>query len=219
MALTDAHPETPGRVSGYRLVDVLRVGVGVVSLCAATVVAVVVQERVSPEAQRRLLFACLTLGFTAFAWMMVALGRDVTRRWLALGASVGFRPGARRPVTDLGTDRPVLHGRAGDHPARMRLIVTRGRESAREWLELDTSLLRVAQTAHLRAGPEGVRATDSALVARGRAARERLAQAGLADARVRLDNGRLSVRAPFEAENAPRLVDALAQVADVIERS
>lgn len=169
---------------------------GIVSLAGALTAAVWF------HVERELFAILVGVGIALFAVMMVAFGRDVTRRWLDYGARLGFSPGARRPFLDFGTDRPVLHGRAGTHPARLRLVLTRGPEGRREWLEVETDLLL-----------DG--ADPRALAARAHMAAREVAPV----ARVQVRDGRLAMRAPLTAEEGARaLVDGLARVADAVEK-
>lgn len=181
--------------------DAFRLGGGIASLVGALSVALLVEDALPPDAAARVMIAILVLGFAGFSAGMLSLGRDVTRRWLAFGARIGFTPATRRPFFDFGTDRPTLYGRAGDHALRMRLVVTRARHGPREWLELETDLL----------GESDDEASD-----RARAAVEALHALGVPVTRARVANGRLRVRAPFPDGDATRLVDAVARVADAV---
>jgi hypothetical protein len=195
VAFETASFHAPSHPVGRAWLDVLRIGIGAVSLAGAVFVAVLL------DIEGSFSFALLAAGLLAFALMMVLFGRGVTRRWLAFGRDLGFTPAARRPVLDFGTDRPVLHGRAGQHPARLRLILTRTRDEGREWLEVETDLLCEPQD-------------PRTLAALARAAAQQL----VPGAKVRVSEGRVALRAPFAPEGAPALVEGLSQVAEFLER-
>lgn len=111
----------------------------------------------------------LALGLVLFAALMIALGRDVASRWIEFGAALGFTPGSRRAFLDFGTDRPVLHGNAGRHSARLRLIHPANNGRREEWLQAEVDLLRDA-TPELerRARSRGARLVGGRLVMRDR---------------------------------------------------
>lgn len=180
--------------------DAFRLGGGIASLVGALSVAMLVESTLPPDAAHRAMAGILAVGLVGFTAGMLSLGREVTRRWLAFGASLGFSPASRRPFFDFGTDRPVLYGRAGHHAARMRLIVTqaRVRGTGGEWLELETDLLTDAQD----------------LGHAARAAVRELRAHGVHVTTARVEGGRLLLRAPFPEGDATPLVEGLARVAD-----
>lgn len=195
MAFRHARPHPPAPIGIRRAwLDLAPLLTGAVSLAGA--IGAVLHFQL--EGARFVLF--LTLGSVTFAALTILWGRAMTRRWLAFGAALGFAPASRRALLDAGTDRPALHGCAGRHPARIRLVHARGHPKA--WLEADTELL---------CAPEHVHALD----ARARA----LAPALAPGARVRTTQGRLSLRAPFDPLGAPALLASLGALADALERS
>ena len=111
----------------------------------------------------------LAIGLVVFGALMIALGRDVAARWVAFGAVVGFTPISRRAFLDFGTDRPVLHGTAGRHSARLRLIHPRVNGRREEWLQAEVDLLAEARPdLERRARKLGARLVDGRLVMRDR---------------------------------------------------
>lgn len=183
--------------------DAFRLGGGIVSLVGALAVALVIQDRLSPDAAPRAMTGLVVVGLVGFSAGMLALGRDVARRWLAFGAGLGFTPATRRPFLDFGTDRPTLYGRVGDHALRMRLVVMRAREGTREWLELETDIL----------------CDDVELAAeRARAAIAELRARGLHVLHADAADGRLRILAPFPEGDASSLMQAVARVADRVAR-
>ena len=151
------HAAASSRATPRAWLDVARVVAATASLGAALWVATRVASRPA------LFAAFLALGVLAFAALLVALGRDISGRWLAFGASHGFTPCARRSAFDLGTDRPPLHGNLGPHATRLRLVVE-GREA---WLHAEVDLLaRPGLALDLRARRLGARVRDGRLLVR-----------------------------------------------------
>lgn len=196
MAFSSAYPRSTRRAYvRERALDVIRVGAGAISLLGAILIALLLR------AEGVMFVALIAGGLFAFAVGMISFGRLVTRRWLAFGAGLGFVPASRRPLLDLGTDRPVLFGRAGVHPARLRLVLSRARGGNREWLEAETDLL--------------TRVTDI----REQYARASTAARAIAPlARVRVHDGRVALRAPFDPTDTLRVLAALREAADAIEQ-
>lgn len=196
MAFSSAQPGLARSDASRRSLDAIRIAIGAVSLVGAVGAALYF------HAQGAVFVALVGGGILVFAVMLVSFGRLVTRRWLAFGAALGFAPASRRPVLDFGTDRPALFGRAGGHPARLRLVVTRGREGAREWLEADTELF--VHVDDLRT--QAARASEAA-------------RALAPQARVQLSRDRIAVRAPFDPNDALRVLAALREAVAAVERS
>lgn len=207
----DQAQATPAR-RGW--LDLLRVVMGLASVVAAFGIAILLEPRVPREAHIRITLALAGAGVLVFAVMMVWLGRDVTRAWLDFGARLGFGPATRRPLSDLGTDRPSLHGRAGAHCARLRLVVTSRARRADEWLQAELELVGVEPGWWLRYDGRALHASEPAIAARVRPNLD-------AFSTLRLQNGRLVARAPFHGfdELAVRqmLADA-ARVADALQK-
>lgn len=108
-------------------------------------------------------------GIIVFAALMIALGRDIASRWIEFGAVVGFTPVSRRALLDFGTDRPVLHGSAGRHSARLRLIHPTVNGRREEWLQADVDLMAEATPdLERRARLHGGRVVGDRLVMRDR---------------------------------------------------
>lgn len=111
----------------------------------------------------------LASGLIVFAALMIALGRDIARRWIAFGLALGFAPVSRRAFFDFGTDRPVLLGSAGPHPVRLRLLEARIGGRQEEWLQAEVDLLAEPDAAiEHRARQLGARVRDGRLVMRDR---------------------------------------------------
>lgn len=190
--------------------NLLRVTVGVTSLVVAFWVAMLLEPRVAREAHLRLTATLLAGGLLVFAAMMVWLGRDVTRAWLDFGARLGFGPATRRPLSDLGTDRPSLHGRAGAHCARLRFVVHSRARRADEWLQAELELVGVQPGWWLRYDGRALHASEPAIAARVRP------DLG-AFSTLRLQDGRLVARAPFHGFDEPAVREMLARAAHVAD--
>lgn len=192
-----------GTVPRAGWLDALRLGGGIASLVAALSIALIVESALTPDVAPRLMAGVLVLGLAAFSGALLSLGRDVSRRWLAFGAGLGFAPATRRPFFDFGTDRPVLYGHAGEHSARMRLLVSPRPAKEREWLELETE---VFATHPVELGAVSL------------AAFEALRAQGIVSVHARIVGDRLVMRAPFQPRGAEALVAALGQMADAVGR-
>lgn len=190
--------------------DLLRVVVGLASVAAAFGVSVLLKPRVAPDAHVRITLALVGTGLVVFAAMMVWLGRDVTRAWLDFGARLGFGPATRRPLSDLGTDRPSLHGRAGAHCARLRFVVHSRARRADEWLQAELELVGVQPGWWLRYDGRALQASEPAIAARVRP------DLG-AFSTLRLQDGRLVARAPFHGFDEPAVREMLARAAHVAD--
>lgn len=111
----------------------------------------------------------LAIGLIVFAALMIALGRDVSMRWVEFGATLGFAPVSRRAFFDFGTDRPALHGAVGRHCARLRLQTPRIAGRQEEWLQAEVDLLADATPdLERRARRLGARVANGRLVMRDR---------------------------------------------------
>lgn len=157
----DAHVARPAYARGGWL-NVVRVLVGFGSLTAAFWAATYF------SVGRSFFVLFLVVGLITFIAMMLALGRDIASRWIAFGAAVGFVPASRRPFLDFGTDRPVLHGCAGRHAARLKLVVTTRGRRAEEWLQAEVDLISGSPDLHKRAHKLGLRVRGGRLVVRER---------------------------------------------------
>lgn len=191
MAFSNAFPGREELSRAARSLDAIRVVAGVISLLAAVVAAVHL------HAEGALFVALVSGGLLVFAVGMISFGRLVTQRWLTFGSQFGFSPASRRPLLDLGTDRPVLFGTIGHHPARLRLVMARDAQGRREWLEAETDLFssQADAPAHRERALNAARAIAS-------------------DVRVRVHAGRLTVRAPFDPKNTLRVLAALREAAE-----
>lgn len=111
----------------------------------------------------------LASGLVIFAAFMIALGRDIAQRWIAFGLALGFAPASRRAFLDFGTDRPALHGTAGQHPVRLRLLEARIGKRQEEWLQAEVDLLTEPdERFERRARQLGARLSHGRLVMRDR---------------------------------------------------
>lgn len=207
MRYEEAHQAPPGETRRGWL-NLLRLMVGLSSLLAAFWVSMLIEPRVTREAHVRLTIALVAAGVLVFAAMMIWLGRDVTRAWLDFGARLGFGPATRRPLHDLGTDRPSLHGRAGAHCARLHLVVTSRARRAEEWLQAELELVGVEPAWWLRYDGIALHACEPSLAERVRPHLGPFAS-------LRLRDGRLVARAPFQGFDEPSARDLLAQAARV----
>lgn len=134
----------------------------------------------------------IAAGLVVFAAMMLLLGRDVARRWVAFAATLGFAPVSRRAFFDFGTDRPIVHGLVGRHPARVRYLVTREGREAAAWLQAEVDLFHHDDGTLTRAKAHGARVRD----------------------------GRLIVRHPFtgfDADDARGFIERVQRVADAVD--
>lgn len=210
--------------------NLLRLVAGLVSLVLAFSIGIMLEPRVSAEAHRRIFAGLVGGGLLVFASMMVAIGRDVTDRWVRFGRSLGFAPASRRAFLDLGTDRPSLCGLAGRHAARMRLGVASRGGRGEEWLQLDLDLLGVRRDAWATLEvepfasdvPSRVRASDDHLAARVREVIALWEDEGPFVSRIRVEDARLTVRARFygfDAIDAQRMLDASSELAEAVERA
>lgn len=211
------------------LLNMLRLVLGLSSLLAAFWVGILVEPRLDPAAHQRLFAGLIAAGLFVFAFMMVAIGRDVSDRWISFGRGLGFSPASRRAFLDLGTDRPSLCGLAGRHAARMKLGVTSRGGRGEEWLQLDLDLLGVPGDAWATLEvepfasdvPSRVRASDPALARRIGEVLARWEDEGPFVSRIRVEEGRLTVRARFygfDPVDAQRLLVGASELAEVVEK-
>lgn len=206
------------RESRRAWLNALRIFVGFASLAGAFYVAWLLQPRLDPAAHRRVFLGLLAGAFVVFALMMLWLGRDVSRRWIEFGQTLGFAPASRRAFFDFGTDRPVLLGSAGRHPARLKLVLTTTGRRGQEWIQADVDLLGACERAWIKIHGARFEASDWRLEER---ARVLVAEWSDPATHVHAEGGRLTMRRPFvgfDDEHARTLLRDSDDLARAIER-
>ena len=194
--------------------DMLRLAAGLASLVSALWASILLEPRVPHETHARLTALLVAVGIATFGLMMVWVGRDVTSSWLRFGAGLGFGPMTRRPLHDLGTDRPPLIGQAGEHCARLRVVRTPRAHGARRWLQAELDLVGVEPSWWLRYDGNAIQASDERIARRLEPWIAHLAS-------LRLHEGRLVARAAFAAaDDAPAraLLANAAHIADELQK-